>query len=71
MKRTIIFKKIKNNILDYDVAYKTSYGQSLCISFLIKYMNILENMMELNIWDYSVLMKNVNKFLIESDILLC
>ena len=52
MKRTIIFKKIKNNILDYDVAYKTSYGQSLCISFLIKYMNILENMMELNNWDY-------------------
>ena len=45
--------------------------QSLYILVLLKQMDILKYLMELNIQYYFILMKNVREFLIELDILLC
>ena len=44
--------------------------QSLYILFLMKLIDILESIMERNIWLYFIQMKNTKKLLIEEDILL-
>ena len=44
--------------------------QSLSILFLMKLIDILESMMERNIWLYFIQMKNMKKLLTEEDILL-
>ena len=41
---------------------------SLCAFFSIKQMDILENMIELNVYHYFILMKSITNFLIELDI---
>ena len=44
--------------------------QSLYILFLMKLIDILESIMERNIWLYFIQMKNTKKLLTEEDILL-
>ena len=44
--------------------------QSLSILFLMKLIDILQSMMERNIWLYFIQMKNMKKLLTEEDILL-
>ena len=45
----LIDEKSYEHILVYNISYKTLFGTELCVLDLIKYMDLLEFMMELDI----------------------